>query len=676
MSQELPASGLRRSLPDVLACLVLLLASALVFGRRSGLLGFNADDPGFLNLVHPGMSLREIFGVAMNYVTGRNLHMVWQYIVTVAAGGAQVENLGAMHHIQALGDCVNGALLFVVLRAWGFRRVGAFAGAIAFALFPNHGETHFWLSALPMNVVSTFFVLLLLLALARLVDAVRQGDRPRAAVAAALLGTAFLCAMFTYDQVVPAVVSAVCVVLLYVAWHRPFRAPAVLGLACVLAVFAGLVVWKLSDPAGGPALSRLSIEQLLANVKLSVKIWLLAFEFPLDTSGIGGLQAHAPAGSSLSTLLFPMQVLASPGDRTIAAALAAIVAATVYWLARREAPVPQGDSRERGLSLPAPALLALGIAFFLLAYLPGYIWYISPRHSYLPSVGVAAILAALICAIPGRLLRGRAVAAGLAAFMAVQVAGYCLVNQVEKESWIESFAVRKQIYEELGRKYAGPNPTALLLAGFPAAPQPSGPALAFLTGEHPSAISIVTKGRVKAGSIALHPIPGREGYFVRTEETRWGDEAFTFLPKEAATVVVFKGREGGRLTFAYDASRTLLREDAFYSLVPVPEAKGGGEGRFTARPSGDGFELAVPPVALGAGEVLAVIACHTTAGERAPVFYQRPEDNERFLVPVEVPATGAALRLKYRLPLQGIDCFRLYKVGPEKPRLVGEAAVS
>jgi hypothetical protein len=147
---------------DTLASILVVAVSVVVFGYHSGRLGFYADDAGFLVQIYPGMTIENLLSRIASYVTGRNLHILWQYFVSVAAGGNTIDNLPAMHFVQVAADATAGLLLFLALRLWGVERTAACLSAIAFSLFPNHGETHFWLSALPMNIVSTIWVLILL----------------------------------------------------------------------------------------------------------------------------------------------------------------------------------------------------------------------------------------------------------------------------------------------------------------------------------------------------------------------------------------------------------------------------------------------------------------------------------------------------------------------------------
>src|ERR1700757_1281623 len=162
---------------DTLAGTLVVAVCAVVFGYHSSRLGFYADDAGFLRSIYPGMPIQDLFSGIGSYVTGRNLHVLWQYLISVAAGGSAVENIPAMHFMQVAADATAGLLLFVALRLWGVMRAAAWFAAIAFSLFPNHGETHFWLSSLPMNIISTIFVLILLCLSALLLRASAADDR-------------------------------------------------------------------------------------------------------------------------------------------------------------------------------------------------------------------------------------------------------------------------------------------------------------------------------------------------------------------------------------------------------------------------------------------------------------------------------------------------------------------
>ena len=133
---------MRRCAPDILAGVLVVAANLAVFGYHSGKLGFYADDAGFLATIYPGMSVHQLISAIGSYVTGRNLHILWQYLVSVIAGGSGIENLPAMHYVQVVADATAGVLLFLALRLW---RVGRPA-ALEFPVQAARPPSRMWTS--------------------------------------------------------------------------------------------------------------------------------------------------------------------------------------------------------------------------------------------------------------------------------------------------------------------------------------------------------------------------------------------------------------------------------------------------------------------------------------------------------------------------------------------------
>ena len=138
-------------------CLVLFILVFAAFAVGSRNLGFSSDDAQFLG----GLGKADLSHTLWHtrwYVPGRNLHIIWQRLIYLV-GGARPENLCTLHLIQALLDAAATVVLYLLLRALKLAEVYALAAAALFAFYPNHAETHYWLSAGPMNIVSTLFVL-------------------------------------------------------------------------------------------------------------------------------------------------------------------------------------------------------------------------------------------------------------------------------------------------------------------------------------------------------------------------------------------------------------------------------------------------------------------------------------------------------------------------------------
>jgi hypothetical protein len=164
---------------DRLAAAVLGATVLLIFAAGAGRLGFYYDDaPALADLRNYGGP--RLLRAVVEYVPGRNLHVVWQYLFVKIS-----PSLTVLHLVQSALDGLVVAVFYFLLRRLSVPAPAAVLAAALFGFWPTHGETHFWLYAVPQNILSTLFVLLFALA-----------SRPLAR------SVCFLAALFTYDQTV------------------------------------------------------------------------------------------------------------------------------------------------------------------------------------------------------------------------------------------------------------------------------------------------------------------------------------------------------------------------------------------------------------------------------------------------------------------------------------------
>lgn len=689
MNAETKKSFFQIGILDVWATTVIVLVTLIVFGYCSNHLGFYADDAGFLTDIHLGMSLSELVDSIRTYVTGRNLHILWHYFVTIAAGGNSLENLPAMHYIQVAFDTANAVLLFGILRLWKAHIAGAFLAAIAFSVFPNHGETHFWLSALPMNIISTFFVLLLLWLCTLLLQNMSKNNiSPSVHFIAPLILLVFICAMFTYDQAVPVTMAIVSVVTAILAYkYRTYLFPVILSFLFCLTVFVTLVIWKSNVPGGGPSFTNLTANHIYITFLQSVGIWASLFVLPYDPFSVASIpeinQAYIESGTF--GLVLPTLVFASETIRWVSILLTAAVLCS-FLIFMKKKPQREIDKTQitqlntQSIRLKDVALLFfIGLSFFLFAYLPGYLWYLSPRHSYLPSVGIAVLLAAVSTVVTWLAQRFFMIKFLLLPLIGLWLVSFFSADMIEKEFWISSYSIRKNMYQDLSDSYHDNNPTTILLAGFPSTPQPGAPTLSFLTGESPGALSIMTNGKVKASHIGLHPVPSQSGYFVKTEIGRWGDNAVIHIEKNDATVIKFEGLSGNHVKTIYDINHKAFNFEEFYTLTPLDRQNTEKEINFVARKKDEGYELQIPSIVIKQNEVLALIPQIEDGKKISPFYYLAQNDSEKFLIPIDVSgnrnATTDLYHLTYRTTMPKIDAFNLYVIDGEQQKFIGTAQV-
>ena len=380
------------------------------------------------------------------------------------------------------------------------------AGAALFAFYPNHGETHFWLSSGPMNILSTSFVLAYaLLAIAQARRLQTPGDLLRTWRLGLPEFLCFACAMFTYDQ--PGLMLVVLCALKGIAvLCRPaFRT--IWGIGSLFVANAGHMLLAAYDvhlklhPSYGPKIS----STYLNYAHVSRTVWEV-------------LTIHIPHP------VYRGEFLGFLGDRhegeaLLAAAVAALLAGGLI-LAARLRPVPGGRPRRRGdglagrpagLSVPPDGAARAGargrrlradlhLVRLVVPQLPadrrprpggrvaggGGAWpgvkagrggsrprrgpCCSPRpgsscfatSADRPTAGLAvavAWLAALNLALLRRahapFLRHLTVAA-LVGLCALYTFGFVGATVAEKKLWIESYQARKSFYAELAAHSTSP----------------------------------------------------------------------------------------------------------------------------------------------------------------------------------------------------------------------------
>ncbi len=287
---------------DRLAAAALWAATFLIFGAGAPRLGFYYDDSPALATL-PRADLRGLSAAIWNYVPGRNLHVLWQYLFLKISS-----SLTVLHLAQSGLDATVAAVYYALLRRLDLPAPAALSAAALFAFWPTHGETHFWLYAVPQNIVSTLWVLVFAL----------TGDP-----------VSFLAALFTYDQTV--------FVLLAIAAVRAFgrrRLTDALYLAPV-AFFAWLKI--VHAPGRGPELRPDALAMLAANVPATISItigrqWFGHAAAMLGKAAPADWLLAALAAGGLAYVALRLPAGAAPRGRTRLALAGFVAAYLPIWL--------------------------------------------------------------------------------------------------------------------------------------------------------------------------------------------------------------------------------------------------------------------------------------------------------------------------------------------------------
>lgn len=473
------------------AVLFLAAAGLLFFAPFAPFAGLHLDDHGFIE-AFAFADVRALWRMTVEYVPGRNLYIPYFYLLYKSCAGSAP----AMHVFGLLLDLLNPILLFFLACRLGAGRGRALAAAGIFLVWPSHGETHWWTSAIMMNLFSTTLTLAAFLA----AGATGLPRGARLALAAVL----YIAALFDYDQVFFLWLP----LLAFVRWADPKMRRRDLVVAA--AVFAALnalhlaarLFWPWSS--GGRPVPRFDV--FLSSLRIALTHTLLPVHRLPRLDG-------------------------SPWGWAAAAALA--VGAGVLWL----------NTCARGWDVPAAEreraewrMASFGALWWLLAYLPNFFWYISPRHNYLPSAGVALAAAALWsrgASFP-RLRRPLAAVAALT----FALCGVCA--WAGGRSWAESSALQERFVASVQPLPDGA--AGMFLIG---APKSIGEAPGFMFPQEPlrSLRRASARPAPEAGDISISA--GRRSLFYGGQAALFGDDvAPAFIAPGRS--VVFQFSDDGR----------------------------------------------------------------------------------------------------------------------------------
>jgi len=520
---------------DTLAAAALWLAVMIVFAPGASSLGFYYDDgPAMADL--PSVSLPELWSRVRGYLPGRNLLVLWEYLLLRLIGDPGA-NLPALHLAQSALDGAVVVAFFFLLRRLSIPADAAVLAAGLFSVWPTHGETHFWPYAAPQNLVSTLFVVLF---------ALTSLAGPRGWLW--LLDTgALLAALFTYDQTF-FVLSGIVLLRL---WTR--RRSIDLCYLAAPVLFAWL---KLSGGAGrGPELRPDTLHMLRVNIPdtLSYTVGRLWFRH-----------------------VAPLYDRTTAADWALAL-LAVGVLATAVWRLRQ---APDQPLRRHALGL--------AVFFYLASYLPIWLWHVSERHHYLPSIGLFAGGAVCLTWLLERLRpparTALIVLAGAATFL------FAAAGRGESRWWEESFRLKKQLFAELQADLR--DKQVLVLENFPLR---LGPAYLITPQDAAFAPRLLAGNRtILAGDTSSSP--AHDGLFLYTDPFLHGTEGFVYHPTHRSLLVRSLGIDSRRLRYEKPPPAQVP-----YAVTPAASAvpRGAHGYAFAASARWDGDSLLVSLSFLG-----------------------------------------------------------------------------
>ena len=659
-------SRLASAAPDALCIAVLFAAALWIFGADSDRLGIYADDPSFF-VMFSDLSPATLLTAIETYVTGRNLHILWQYGIFVLTGNT-IEALTAQHWLEAFMVALNCGACYTVFRLVGLPVFPGFLGAALFAFMPNHPEVYFWLTAIPQHLISTFLVLLMLIGAIRTGWIAPFASRRSVAILLGVDLCILVAGVLTYDQVVMVMVAIFFgVVVTCFTMRTDLRLTSALYGLAGFGIFAFWAAWKVLIPSFGPSISNVTPFWLARNLLFSLSL------------------AAGPHFFRVFDQIWPT-VFAWSVDRysALAVALSFLVVGLIILRGADNRIRPTHGRNPLALIVQShPTVLLFGIAlFFVLAYGPAYLWYISFRHTYLPSVAVAGAAAWVIWHLNGILVRvsGSALArSGMAVtLLVVCTATYYSVGIVlaEKRDWIWSYQVRKQMYAELARDPRFHVSTTLILADFPDSIRPLSAPLGYQVPGEPT---VMTRGSANFTHVVQTSAPTRSGSFIQIDADRDGGDAFLHVPEAMIYRVYFKGLSGETIQYSREGGRG---EQPDYRLEDARPGDRSDQADFRARRvSGrrDALALTVPSVVLEPDEVLAASPLlRTDTGLHRMTALTGAGAKRLVLVDLSADTGGAARRLMviFDHPVDQVAKLQIYAVSARGRRLIADFDVS
>lgn len=302
-----------------------------------------ADDAGFISsykLSDEKKSLNRM----LSYVPGRNLHILWQdfgYYITAI----DFENFWRHRMLQTFLFTLIGYLVYKIVCLITSDKIYSLLAGLIVIFFPVYQDVNWWANALPQHIISSLFVLIIILVQIKIVN-IRL--RFLAINILAVL------AIFTYDQ------SA--------------------AVAFLLLAMESYSYWSKSKNAG-------KINAIfIAQSTIVLVLIIIYIQLVLNRNGNGPELSSSSIPRFLRNLLLPLfYVLENDKYLQYMFIVVVILLLTIYR-------VNKYKMKELSINL----FSSLNIKYLILAfasYVPIAVWWVSPRHLYLPGILFAIWLA-------------------------------------------------------------------------------------------------------------------------------------------------------------------------------------------------------------------------------------------------------------------------------------------
>lgn len=313
--------------------------------------GIFADDAGFISDFEKNKSFDGFLFSFLNYVPGRNFHIVWQWLLFHFCG-TDKSGLSKIHILALIVFILNAFIASQICFLITNSSLLSIFTLISCLVYPDNYQVLLWQSAFPMHLISSFFILL----------AVRCSLKIYFKGAFSYINLFFLLvlidlAIFTYDQATASSIYLLFIIVIVVKKQKGLSLLIVMNILLVIGIYVHLL--RMRPNSSGPVLTSLSTDRLTSNFAYVFYRFKLSLEnnFIVNYLNMSNTLLYIFIFIIFSCQMFLLFVLLLKRDFILSS-----------------------SSRLRPYLTWSFHLQILGV----LAFLPAGLWYLDPRHMYLP----------------------------------------------------------------------------------------------------------------------------------------------------------------------------------------------------------------------------------------------------------------------------------------------------
>ena len=322
------------------------------------------DDAGFMYASIAG-DFKDFTRLFLDYVPGRNLHIAWNEVLFAVSGTSQ-STFWIYHATQALTYAGVIFLIYKLQLQAGVRKNIALIFSLIALYCPAFSVILLWSTSLPQHLMSSVFLLIGIVYLLQIVNPESTLRTTKIHVSRFLIGLLFTLSMFTYDQAAAVVLFTTALIAFVYVFQKNFsvdlRGPGRILVSYLISISVFYLVVFFSGRGTGDNLTvgGGTLDRLAGNLLIPLRV-------------LSKIQTHSASAKSY--------FFYNPSIVFVVLALGIILFSIfigrilyVEWVRK-----VSRDSRKLFLGL---IFLALSFA----AYMPAAVWYVSPRHLYLPLI--------------------------------------------------------------------------------------------------------------------------------------------------------------------------------------------------------------------------------------------------------------------------------------------------